>query len=406
MKKKNKLITSISVLMLSTSVLFAGSANAQIDEYGASLLGTKRTFSQGYADAIGQPFRGVVTSSGITQGLFPIKATGVSTDTIRAAAIEFLSSLTTGQLSRTHFAINDPEWRNWSNVDTGIFARYGVSLEEMSEQQKEAAWNLMATSLSAKGLQLTRNIMKTEQTLLELNDDVLRYGEEKYHLTMMGVPSPTEPWGWQLDGHHLVINYFVLGDQVVMTPTFLGAEPAVARSGMYEGNAVFQDYQDIGLAFMRTLDSDQRGLATIEPDKTRNNMVAAANEDNLVLDYVGIAGSEFTTAQKQGLLELIGLYVGNMREDHAAVRMADVEQHINDTHFAWVGGTDDDAVFYYRIHSPVVLIEFDHQGPVGTLMNNPAGTPHRQHIHIVVRTPNGNDYGKDLLRQHLANQPH
>ncbi|NRP74564.1 hypothetical protein ILFOPFJJ_05486 [Ensifer psoraleae] len=26
--------------------------------------------------------------------------------------------------------------------------------------------------------------------------------------------------------------------------------------------------------------------------------------------------------------------------------------------------------------------------------------PTRGHIHTVVRTPNGNDYGKDLLRQH------
>ncbi len=26
--------------------------------------------------------------------------------------------------------------------------------------------------------------------------------------------------------------------------------------------------------------------------------------------------------------------------------------------------------------------------------------PSRDHIHTVIRTPNGNDYGKDLLRQH------
>jgi hypothetical protein len=26
--------------------------------------------------------------------------------------------------------------------------------------------------------------------------------------------------------------------------------------------------------------------------------------------------------------------------------------------------------------------------------------PGKAHIHSVVRTPNGNDYGKDLLRQH------
>ena len=32
--------------------------------------------------------------------------------------------------------------------------------------------------------------------------------------------------------------------------------------------------------------------------------------------------------------------------------------------------------------------------------------PNPQHIHVVVRTPNGNDYGKDLLRQHHALHPH
>ncbi len=34
-----------------------------------------------------------------------------------------------------------------------------------------------------------------------------------------------EPWGWQLDGHHLNLHCFVLGDQMVMTPAFLGTEP-------------------------------------------------------------------------------------------------------------------------------------------------------------------------------------
>ncbi len=27
-------------------------------------------------------------------------------------------------------------------------------------------------------------------------------------------------------------------------------------------------------------------------------------------------------------------------------------------------------------------------------------SPFKEHIHTVMRTPNGNDYGKDLLRQH------
>jgi len=84
------------------------------------------------------------------------------------------------------------------------------------------------------------------------------------------------------------------------------------------------------------------------------------------------------------------------------VTMDEIGQHIDDTYFAWVGGAEDDAIFYYRVHSPVILIEFDHQGPVGTLKKNPPGIPSRDHIHTIVRTPNGNDYGKDLLAQHLA----
>ena len=51
----------------------------------------------------------------------------------------------------------------------------------------------------------------------------------------MGTPSATEPWGWQLDGHHAIVNYFVLGDQVVMTPHFYGSEPVRAESGKYKG---------------------------------------------------------------------------------------------------------------------------------------------------------------------------
>jgi hypothetical protein len=54
----------------------------------------------------------------------------------------------------------------------------------------------------------------------------------------------------------------------------------------------------------------------------------------------------------------------------------------------------------------VILIEFDHQQPVG--LRRPGGStlPNREHIHVVVRTPNGNDYGTDLLRQHYAQHPH
>jgi hypothetical protein len=83
--------------------------------------------------------------------------------------------------------------------------------------------------------------------------------------------------------------------------------------------------------------------------------------------------------------------------------MEEVTRHLDETRFAWIGEVSPESVFYYRIHSPVVLIEFDHQTPVA--MKGPK-VPTRQHIHTVVRTPNGNDYGKDLLRQHYERYTH
>ena len=409
-----KIIASTSLLIVvavvSTIQVYsqssAQSSNNADSGYSAGLLNTKRIFSRGLAEAIGEPFRGVATSDGVVSDLFPLKSSGASTASIVSAASTFLGTLSGAELSRTQYAVDDPEWRNWSNVDVGIFSRHGVSLEEMSEQQKTAAWDLLRASLSAEGVVQTQDIMKTEQSLLELNGEPIRYGEEKYYFTVMGIPSTTEPWGWQLDGHHLIINFFVLGDQVVMTPAFWGGEPVLSEQGMYAGNRIMQDEQDHGLAFMQSLERSQQGVATIDPNKTRNNQLAAANEDNLTLDFEGLRGSEMSTAQKSQLLNLVRVYVANLREPHANITMNEIGEHIDDTYFSWVGSAEDDAIFYYRIHSPVILIEFDHQNPVGTAQINTPGTPTRDHIHTIVRTPNGNDYGKDLLAQHLAAHPH
>ena len=82
--------------------------------------------------------------------------------------------------------------------------------------------------------------------------------------------------------------------------------------------------------------------------------------------------------------------------------MDDVERHLLKTHFCWAGGMGEDNAFYYRIQSPVVMIEFDHHK--GVVLNNP--TPEKFHVHTIVRTPNGNDYGMDILRLHYETAPH
>ena len=367
--------------------------------------GPQGGFGQMETRALAEPFKGVTTNGSVLPGLYEIHSTGVSTEPVMRAANAFIAALTAEQRAKTLYTIDDDEWRKWANVHR--YPRQGVSYDEMSQLQKSAAHALLAASLSAKGLKQSEDIMHLNETLAELNNNnFAEYGEGKYYLTVMGTPSATEPWGWQIDGHHLIINYFVLGDQVVMTPSFWGSEPAVATAGKYAGTRIMDDEQHAGLTMVRALTAPQRERAILEPRKTGNNIRAQLFSDNVVIDYAGVPVSSFTASQKQQLVDLIELYVGNLRDEHARVHLDDVKARLDDTYFAWVGETNDDSVFYYRIQSPVVLIEFDHQTPVGLTHLYPPGVPYKEHIHAVVRTPNGNDYGKDLLRQHYERNPH
>jgi hypothetical protein len=357
------------------------------------------------AKGAGDPFKGVTTDGSVMPGLYAVRSTGVSTAPVQKAASAFLAALTEPQRQRTVFKVDDPEWRYWMNQH--FYRRAGVGFEEMTPSQRDAAFGLLRASLSARGMTLSRDIMRLNHTLGELNQgDFEAYGEWLYHLTVMGTPSATEPWGWQIDGHHLIINYFVLGDQVVMTPTFFGSEPVIATAGKYAGTKILQEEQVAGLAFVNGLDPAQRARAIIGADKTGNDNQGEAFRDNIVMPYAGLPASALTSAQKRQLVALLEQYIGNMDAGHAKVRMQEIQQHLDATHFAWKGGTAPGSVFYYRIHSPVVLIEFDHQQPAGLRQLYPSRAPRPDHVHVVIRTPNGNDYGKDLLRQHYAQHKH
>ena len=383
-----------------------------------AVLATARAAQQGYQErriaqstqadqrGLAEPFKGVTAAGSIEPGLFAVRSTGVSTAPVQKTAAAFLQSLSAEQRAKTVFGVEDDEWRKWMNQH--FYVRQGVSFKEMSEAQRESAFGLLRASLSAKGLKLTRDVMKLNHTLGELNNnDFEQYGEWLYHLTVMGQPSATEPWGWQLDGHHMIVNYFVLGDQVVMTPFFTGSEPVTAKAGKFAGTTILQDEQAAGLAMINALDEGQRKKAIVEVSKAGNNNVGEAWKDNVVVNYAGVPANELSPAQREKLVALVKMFVDNMDEGHAKVKMDEVRAQLNRTHFAWVGGTDPSAIFYYRIHSPVILIEFDHQRPANLrhLAADPS-KPTREHIHVVVRTPNGNDYGKDLLRQHYATHKH
>lgn len=345
--------------------------------------------------AAAEPFKGITCDGNVIPGLFALRKTGISTDSIREAAETFLASLTPEQRSKTLFPVDTDEWRKWSNIHPTLM-RHGMPLFAMNDRQRDGAFALLRESLSQRGFEEALDIMHLNETVQEMTGRLDEYGEDLYWLSIMGTPSATAPWGWQWDGHHLIINYFVLGDQVVVTPTFLGAEPVHARSGRYAGVRVFKADEDRGLALARSLTAAQRARTVIAAE-TSGEDFATAFRDNLVLDYAGIRYSELSAAQHDLLLRLVEYHVGRMHTGHARAKMEEVQRHLDDTYFCWMGGMEDESTFYYRVHSPVIIVEFDHQRGIAFRAHT---KPYKDHIHVIVRTPNGNDYGKDLLRQH------
>ncbi|SDN64022.1 Protein of unknown function [Streptomyces sp. cf386] len=360
-------------------------------------------------------FVGVTTNGKVQEDLYAIHSTGVSTDALVKAAQAFLDGLSAKEKRSAQYDVQDDEWLAWSNVDG--YARKGVRMGDLTDERRDLGFALLGAALSADGLTQSRNIMKLNAYLGEYSGggrETLTEGH--YYFTFMGTPSTTKPWGFQYEGHHLAINYFVLGDQVVMTPTFMGSEPT---SATYQGEKItlFRKETKAGLTLLRSLTDAQRAKVISTEQKAGDNLKAGAGRDNLQLAYQGLAAAEFTDTQRDRLLDLVRVYVGTMADAHAEVRMAEVEKHLDDTYFHWIGETKDSSAFYYRVHSPVVLIEYDAQSPLaygnksgggsggdgGGGMGGPGGTPTQQHIHTIVRTPNGNDYGADLLRLHLEN---
>jgi hypothetical protein len=340
--------------------------------------------------------------------LFSLQPTGVSTQLIRGAAEAFLACLSPEQRRLALFRVGDSSWRAWSNIHAFVM-RHGVVLDDCTDTQRERALDLVRATCSARGFALARDVMRLNDALGEITGRHQEYGEWFYWLSIFGEPSADEPWGWQIDGHHLIINCFVLGDQLVMTPTFMGSEPTWVESGKHAGTRGFEAEEQRGLEFARQLSSAQREMAMpgasermLRAQRMDGRVQTAAFRDNAQIPYEGIRATDLTTGQREQLLRLAALYTGKLRQGHAELWLETVRQHLDDTHFMWMGGTGQEDVFYYRIHGPVILIEFDHQPGIAFDTNEPT----RNHIHTVVRTPNGNDYGMDYLRQHHARFEH
>jgi hypothetical protein len=211
-------------------------------------------------------------------------------------------------------------------------------------------------------------------------------------------------------GHHLVLNCLVTADHVVLSPVFMGAEMIELDEGRFAGIRSFEEETRCGLEMVRSLAPHQQRQTILYRSMLSSDLPpelggrvdgrhrGGAGRDNLVLPYEGIPGSALNDAQRALLIALLEVYLGRSAAPHAAVDLARAERHLNDTYFAWIGDPDSDGPFYYRVHSPVTLIEFDHHA--GIFLT--AEEPQPFHVHTIVRTPNAGDYGMALLAQHPA----
>jgi len=356
--------------------------------------------------ALAQPFVGITVDGRPARPGFEPPA--VQTGSIVDAAQRFLAILRPDQQETLRFELDAVERRAWSNVHPCLL-RHGLLLESLTGLQREAALDVLRAALSTRAFAQARDIMRLNGMLVQITGRAEDFGEWPYFVSLYGYPSRVEPWAWQIDGHHLNVNLFVHGSRLAVFPSFMGSEPCDV-----DGIHLFVDEERAGLELVQALRPSQRRRAVLRdsirrddlPEEFRHpingRMVAGPFRDNAVIPYAGIAGAELTTAQRGLMRRLLGTYAGWSRSDCARGILAEVDTQLNETFFSWMGGTTEGDGYYYRLHGPAILIEYDQHA--GTVFDNV--NPARHHTHTIVRSPNGGDYGADLLARHYRQFEH
>ncbi|WP_339109901.1 DUF3500 domain-containing protein [Thioclava sp. GXIMD4216] len=353
------------------------------------------------------PYIGVTHDGTAETGLFDLADEGFDVALAVSAMEALLATLRPQEKAAAMKPVDHRNWRGWYNPEL-VFNTEGVRLEHLGPASRDCFWDLLAACTSARGFQKIRRLMKANLFLGELYDLTTIMNEWSYHFEIFGTPSVTEPWGWHIYGHHVGFNVFILGRQMVISPTFMGTEPneVVLRSG--ETFCMFKEEEAQGLALMRSLPPPLQERATLYKEmedpalpQWRFNFadqrhLGGAFQDNRIVPLEGVCAAEFDPAQRQALMDLCETFHIHWPDGPRKARLQQIEAHLDRTYFSWIGGHGPDDPFYYHIHSPVVMLEFDHHS--GMWLGNEA--PAKFHIHVISRIPNGNDYGKALLAAH------
>ncbi len=298
----------------------------------------------------------------------------------------FRDSLTEELLVAASYPLGHKESYSWSNLPASRNSdRGGIEFAKLSLDQLTLFHKVLDAFLSDEGLTKVSLITKRAKTTLsEIKTDF--WNSRPYFIALFGNPETDGSWGFQLDGHHLALNFLVHGDEVTIVPNHLGTQPTII-----DGAIVLEDERKLALALLNSLDTNQKTKA-IQKSTRRGLKVGPGSRTDPYLNYdysnfvgVGLKASEMDDAQQQNLRKLIKAYVYNLETEFADIWMKDIDVELDDTYFAWIGGTTENDSIYYRVFNPAVWIEFNDEA------RGSDGKPN--HIHTITRAPNGKDYG-------------
>ena len=330
-----------------------------------------------------------------------------SASTMSSAATAFLGALTPEQRQQATFAFDSDERLRWHFIPTEMFPRKGLLIRDMTPAQRQLAHDLMKAGLSQRGYMTASSIMELETVLKAIEGarpevgrgaggapQVLERNPEKYFFSIFGTPSAKDTWGWRVEGHHVSLHFTVVNGTLVSgAPTFFGSNPAEVREGPKKGLRILGAEEDAARALLQALDASQRTKAIIDA-KAPGDMVTMANVNIDPLTPSGLMAEAMTPPQRDLLMKLVDIYTGYLAPDIAADRVAKLKKAgVEKIGFAWAGETERGKKHYYRVQGPTFLVEYDNTQNDGN------------HIHSVWRDFNG-DFGRDLLREHLAQYPH
>lgn len=316
-------------------------------------------------------------------------AAGAMVDAARA----FSAALDDDQRARALFPFADDERYFWHYTPID---RNGLKLNEMTPEQRDLGFALLASGMSARGGRQARQIIDLEPILRETEriegiTNNWHRDSGRYTISIFGEPGGRAPWAWRVGGHHIGIIFTIVdGDWVAPTPLFLGANPAIVRHGEQTGLRVLPEEEELARIVLGSLDAAQKGIAIVDPVAPNDILTTNRQVADPAVPPTGIAHADLSGEQRGHLGDLIRHYVTRVADDMAAGAWDAIERAgLDGVAFAWAGPEERGQGHYYAVKGPSFLIEYD---------NTQNGA---NHIHSVWRDFS-NDYGEDLLAAHYA----